>query len=392
LLPSDDQDGAENPLKFSFASEIVELVVFSTDEAFLQTLREAVGNARRIWHVPSADKVCDLLLAGQVGILVLDVQALAEDVDVFVAQIKRQFPDLVLVVAGNSDAENSLANLISAGTVYRFIHKPMSPGRAKLFAEAAVRKYAEQRRRAPPALPGAGGGNKRLLMIAGAVLLAAGIAAWALYSAAPVHDALGSGERALILGVVIGTLVLSIGGQVWAGRSHSASGSGAGLPPGTGETYADHGVQFTYPSGRTVGPATITNSVGATKAVWTDGLSPAGASTYDVVLVGQYMLPSSVASMYPGQQEALIERLTDSLIASLGGTKTAPVAPVKVGGLQGYHVLMSVTLEGKPVAVDLNVLFLDQDEYTIVCEATDAARATIASGCSSIRDTFSVPG
>jgi TonB family protein len=190
LLPSDDQDDERNLLKFSFASEIVELVVFSTDDAFLQTLREAVGNARRIWHVPSADKVCDLLLAGQVGILVLDVQALAEDVGVFVAQIKRQFPDLVLVVAGSRDAETSLANLISAGTVYRFIHKPMSPGRAKLFAEAAVKKYAEQRRRVPPAPTGTGAGNQRLLKIAAAALLAAAILAWAMqHYGASVRDA-----------------------------------------------------------------------------------------------------------------------------------------------------------------------------------------------------------
>lgn len=193
MLPSDDQGDERNLPNFSFASEIVELVVFSIDEAFLQTLREAVGNARRIWHVPSADKVCDLLLAGQVGILVLDVQALAEDVGVFVAQIKRQFPDLVLVVAGSRETETLLANLISAGTVYRFIHKPMSPGRAKLFADAAVRKYVEQRKRVPPAPPrtGAGTGNQRLLKIAAAaavLLLVAGITAWALYHRAPVHE------------------------------------------------------------------------------------------------------------------------------------------------------------------------------------------------------------
>jgi len=191
LLPSDDQDDERNLLNFSIASEIVELVVFSTDEAFLQTLREAVGNARRIWHVPSADKVCDLLLAGQVGILVLDVQALAEDVSVFVAQIKRQFPDLVLVVGGSRETEHLLANLISAGTVYRFIHKPMSPGRAKLFAEAAVRKYVEQRKRVPAAPPRARAatGNQRLLKFAAAALLVAGIAVWALYHQRSVHDA-----------------------------------------------------------------------------------------------------------------------------------------------------------------------------------------------------------
>jgi TonB family protein len=147
VLASDEEGGTLDALRFSLASEIVELVVLTADNAFLQTLREAVGAARRLWHVPSADKVSDLLVAGEVGILVLDVQALQEAATVFIAQIKRQFPDLVILVAGNRDAEISLTGLISAGTVYRFIHKPMSPGRAKLFADAAVNKYDAQRRR-----------------------------------------------------------------------------------------------------------------------------------------------------------------------------------------------------------------------------------------------------
>jgi TonB family protein len=153
LLASDEEGGTLDALRFSLASEIVELVVLTGDEVFLQTLHAAVGGARRLWHVPSADKVSDLLVAGEVGILVLDVQALNETPSVFVGQIKRQFPDLVVVVAGNRDAEISLAGLISAGTVYRFIHKPMSPGRAKLFADAAVKKYDEQRRRAAASPP-----------------------------------------------------------------------------------------------------------------------------------------------------------------------------------------------------------------------------------------------
>ncbi|HLZ99690.1 MAG TPA: tetratricopeptide repeat protein, partial [Steroidobacteraceae bacterium] len=196
MLPSDSQDDDGNRPNFSFANEIFELVVFSTDDVFLQTLRQAVESTRRIWHVPSADKVCDLLLAGEVGILVLDALALSEDVSVFVAQIKRQFPDLVLLVAGGREAEIQLANLISAGTVYRFIHKPMSPGRARLFAETAVRKYVEQRKRAPPAPvraapgpgPGPGPGNQRLLKMGSAVLVIAGIAgAWALHHRASIQ-------------------------------------------------------------------------------------------------------------------------------------------------------------------------------------------------------------
>ena len=153
MLASDEEGGSLDALRFSLASDIVELVVLTCDEAFLQTFREAVGGARRLWHVPSGDKVSDLLVAGEVGILVLDVHALSEAPGVFIAQIKRQFPDLVVVVAGNRDAEISIAALISAGIVYRFIHKPMSPGRAKLFADAAVKKFDEQRRRTATSVP-----------------------------------------------------------------------------------------------------------------------------------------------------------------------------------------------------------------------------------------------
>ena len=86
-------------------------------------------------------------MAGGVGILVLDVQALHEAAARFITDIKRQFPDLVVVVAGNRESETELARLISDGSIYRFIHKPMSPARARLFADAAVKRFDDRRRR-----------------------------------------------------------------------------------------------------------------------------------------------------------------------------------------------------------------------------------------------------
>ncbi|HWX33088.1 MAG TPA: TonB family protein [Steroidobacteraceae bacterium] len=197
MLASDEEGARLDALRFSLASDIVELVVLTLDEVFLQTLREAVGGARRLWHVPSADKISDLLLAGEVGILVLDAPALNEAPTTFVGQIKRQFPDLVVMVAGHRDAEIALAGLISAGTVYRFIHKPMSPGRAKLFADAAVKKYEDQRKQAaatPPAKPPSR--SNRGLLIGGTIgaLGVIIVATWAMRTggsdeAAPPADA-----------------------------------------------------------------------------------------------------------------------------------------------------------------------------------------------------------
>jgi hypothetical protein len=167
------------------ASEIVEVVVVTTDAAFLQTLREAVGDMRRVWHVASADKVGELLVAGEVGILVVDAQTVTVPVDVWIAGIKRQLRDLVIVCAGTREVETALAESISMGLVYRFIHKPMSPARAKLFIDAAVNKHADlrARRHTLPAVAPTVPIRRGLLVLAAlgitVVLVTAGWAFWA---------------------------------------------------------------------------------------------------------------------------------------------------------------------------------------------------------------------
>jgi hypothetical protein len=183
VLASDRDGGTLEALQFSFAGDIVELVVLTLDESFLQTLRDAVGSARRLWHVLSPEKVSDLLVAGQVGIVVLDCAAMQDGANAFIRQIKRQFPDLVVVVAGNREAEIELAPLISAGTIYRFIHQPVSPGRARLFADAAVRKYGEQRMRAAMA-PARGAPRRNYLPLLAAIIVLAVLmaAVWAVGS------------------------------------------------------------------------------------------------------------------------------------------------------------------------------------------------------------------
>jgi hypothetical protein len=201
VLASDEDGGTLDALQFSFASDIVELLVLTRDELFLRTLREAVGGARRLWHVLSADKVSDLLVAGQVGIVVLDVAAMHGGANLFVDEIKRQFPDLVVVVAGNRDAELELVPLISAGSVYRFIHKPLSPGRARAFADAAVRKYGEQRLRAATTTVRAP--PRRIYLPLGLAVIAAlalGLAVWAVRSS-PRRETSGPPSAASVVAV-----------------------------------------------------------------------------------------------------------------------------------------------------------------------------------------------
>ena len=50
---------------------------------------------------------------------------------------------LVAIVAGRRDDGDMLMDLINRGKVYRFLLKPVSPGRARLAVEASVKHHLE---------------------------------------------------------------------------------------------------------------------------------------------------------------------------------------------------------------------------------------------------------
>jgi uncharacterized protein DUF4328 len=215
-----------------------------------------------------------------------------------------------------------------------------------------------------------------------------------------VDDTISPGERMLIIGVVIGAVALTVAGQVWVGGTRTGSagaapsasaGPASPSSPEGGNTYEQHGVRFTYPADWTEGPTSTSGSVGAPPD-WTDGFSPPGGTGFDIVIVSAYTLQGNAGSLKPAKQQALVKNLTNSLLSSLQGSLRKGVTPVAIGSSNGYHALMSVTLQGVPIAVDFNVLFQGSHEYTIVCQSTVSARADVAAGCGQIRDTFEVTG
>ena len=61
----------------------------------------------------------------------------------FCEQLRTQFPDLVLIVAGTTEDQTQLVKLITSGDIYRFLHKPVSPPRVRQFIEAGIRRHME---------------------------------------------------------------------------------------------------------------------------------------------------------------------------------------------------------------------------------------------------------
>src|SRR5882762_8880659 len=58
-------------------------------------------------------------------------------------RLHAQFPDVVLIVAGGAEDQAGLAARLTDGSVHRFLHKPVSEQRVRLFVEAAWRRYGE---------------------------------------------------------------------------------------------------------------------------------------------------------------------------------------------------------------------------------------------------------
>jgi TonB family protein len=119
------------------------LVVLTRDAALAETLR-VLGSEHTIATVDAESELAGELLGKQTGVAIIDADAVATAVQRLTDKLKSQFPDLVLIVAGGLDDQSALAAQITNGTVYRFLHKPVSEQRVKLFVDAAWRRHGEE--------------------------------------------------------------------------------------------------------------------------------------------------------------------------------------------------------------------------------------------------------
>jgi len=163
----------------SFTHRPTVLVAVTQDAKLREVLRKVVHPAHPLIAIGSETDLAAALVSQHPGVVVLDSAALTTPVAELAARIYKQFPDLVLVVAGGGTDQQALAGLIATGAVYRFLHKPVSEQRVKLFAEAAWRRHQEESGWAdtPPPGPAARASGFRWLAL---VVVVAGAAAWAL--------------------------------------------------------------------------------------------------------------------------------------------------------------------------------------------------------------------
>lgn len=118
------------------------LLLLAYDESLIEALVSVVP-AASLTLVSDEAELATFLMGGQHGVVFIDSGAprVQPGATARLAQrLHNELPDVVLVVAGDGAAQSEVAALVADGTIYRFVHKPVSAQRVKLFIDAAWRK------------------------------------------------------------------------------------------------------------------------------------------------------------------------------------------------------------------------------------------------------------
>ena len=138
---------ALDPKKISAAADVgarsVDVLVLTHDEEFLATVKESARGLHNVIYANTVSQADEAIRKKKVGVAVVDAAMVGTNVEKLTMHLRGQSPRLVAIVAGRRDDGEMLMDLINRGKVYRFLLKPVSPGRSRLAIEASVKHHLE---------------------------------------------------------------------------------------------------------------------------------------------------------------------------------------------------------------------------------------------------------
>ncbi len=136
-----------DPQKISAAAAVgaraVDVLVLTKDDEFLATVRESSRGMHNIRCANTLAQAEQALTKYKIGVAVVDAAMAGPNVEKLTEHLRSKTERLVSIVAGRRDDGEMLMDLINRGKVYRFLLKPVSPGRARLAVEASVKHHLE---------------------------------------------------------------------------------------------------------------------------------------------------------------------------------------------------------------------------------------------------------
>ncbi len=138
---------ALDPKKVSAAtgvgSRAVDILVLTHDMEFLETIKDSSRGMHKVYYAKTLAQANEAIGKHKIGVAVVDASMVGDKIEQLTQHLRKGSARLVSIVAGRRDDGEMLMDLINRGKVYRFLLKPVSPGRARLAVEASVKHHLE---------------------------------------------------------------------------------------------------------------------------------------------------------------------------------------------------------------------------------------------------------
>lgn len=116
------------------------VVALSDDPALLDALSQATGELASVVPSPSADRFIDQLVANTAAVALVDAASAPAPLSRFIDALHHQFPQVPVLLVGPALLQTQFADELTSGVLFRFVHKPASAQRLKLFIETALQR------------------------------------------------------------------------------------------------------------------------------------------------------------------------------------------------------------------------------------------------------------
>jgi TonB family protein len=137
MLP---QSEFETPMLASAAAPVA-IAAITQDRALIGLLRSVIDPTNDLILFRSEAELTPHLSSRRVSVALLDSMFIEADLGSMAERMRDTWPDLVLVVVGTAEEQSKVAAQITSGVVYRFLHRPVSAPRVRLFVDAALRRH-----------------------------------------------------------------------------------------------------------------------------------------------------------------------------------------------------------------------------------------------------------
>lgn len=117
------------------------IIVFSADEDVLTAVQRAVSGRLPVYSATNIVKVIKILIEHRPGVLVTDVSEDKETIQAMTARLKEHLPELVTIAVAPHRDVLDMVWLINHGQIFRFLRKPLSPGRCAVSLQAALKHH-----------------------------------------------------------------------------------------------------------------------------------------------------------------------------------------------------------------------------------------------------------